>query len=373
MPLARQTVAVRSSSPTSPRRPPDSSWFRVLHGNGWSAVLAWLMLLYGLGTGILLGLGWWLGDTTWWLFVANLSVFYWLAPAVVGTVAALLWRWWPVAVVCAVGAVIWLGTFGPLFLPQRVASVQTLRIATYNVSPDPQVGHVARLVARTSPDVLLVQEVLPGAQDALAAALPSLPHRHFAPVNTRAPGGGGTAVLSRFPIVGVQPVEGLPRTSRPTDFVSLDTGDGVVTVVSLHLTSPCGECRGRDGAAARMRALERDAQVRQAEVARIAAALPAGPLVVGGDLNSGTFNVPRRRLLSTGLTDLHRAVGAGPGFTRFRSYGLFRIDWLLASPDIVPVREWVERRDGSEHRPVVAEVALPSVSAGDPVGAHLQR
>jgi vancomycin resistance protein VanJ len=95
--------------------------------------------------------------------------------------------------------------------------------------------------------------------------------------------------------------------------------------------------------------------VRRAETERIAAALPPGPLVIGGDLNSSTFNVPRRQLLSTGLRDLHRAAGAGPGFTRF---GLFRIDWLLASRDIVPVREWVERRDGSEHQPVVADVAL---------------
>lgn len=358
MPLAQQTDTAGSS--LSPRRPPDWPWLNALRGRdaGRSAVLAWLMLLYGLGAGILVGLGWWRGDITWWLFVANLSVFYWLAPTVVCVVVALLRRWWPVAGVCAVGAVIWLGTFGPLFVPQRAADVETLRIATYNVSPEPQVEHVARLVDRARPDVLLVQEVLPGVQDTLADALPSLPHRHYAAVNTRAPGGGGTAVLSRFPIVGIQPVEGLPRTSRPTDFVSLDTGDVVVTVVSLHLTSPCGKCRGRDGPAARMRALERDAQVRQLEVARIAAALPTGPLVVGGDLNSGTFNVPRRRLLSTGLTDLHRAVGAGPGFTRFRSYGLFRIDWLLASQDLVPVRAWVERRDGSEHRPVVSDVAL---------------
>jgi endonuclease/exonuclease/phosphatase (EEP) superfamily protein YafD len=36
-----------------------------------------------------------------------------------------------------------------------------------------------------------------------------------------------------------------------------------------------------------------------------------------------------------------------------------RIDWLFASRDLTPVREWVERRDGSDHRPVVADVTLP--------------
>jgi vancomycin resistance protein VanJ len=356
MPLARPVDAVRSSP--SPRQPLHRPWLSGLRrdsSSAWALMIAWPMLLYGLGADVLVGLGWWRGDTTWWLFVANLTVFYWLAPTVVLAVIALLCRWWPVTAVCLVGAVIWLATFGPLFVPQWPAGAGTLRIATYNVSPEPQVDHVARLVDRTGPDVLLVQEVLPEAQDALVGAVPALPYHHFTTVNTRAPGGGGTAVLSRFPIVAVQPLEGLPRTSRPADFVSLDTGDGVITVASLHLASPCGTCRGRDGLAARVRALERDAQVRQVETQRIVAALPPGPLVVGGDLNSSTFNVPRRQLLSTGLRDLHRAVGAGGGFTRF---GLFRIDWLLASRDIVPLREWVEPRDGSEHRPVMADVAL---------------
>jgi vancomycin resistance protein VanJ len=354
----------------SPRRPLDRPrLLRGLRGGGplWSTAIAWLMLLYGLAAATLVVLGWWLGDSTWWLFLANLSLFHWLAPTVVASLIALVRRWWLVALVSMVGAAVWLAIFGPLFVPQRAAATDSLRVATYNVSPRPDVEHVARLVERTRPAVLLIQELLPTAQDDLVRMLPALPYHHFAPVNADAPGGGGTAVLSRLPIVGVRPVEGLPPSSRPIDLVSLDTGHGVVTVVSLHLNSPCGVCMSPGATLSQLRVLEGESRLRNIEIERVTAALPAGPLLVGGDLNSGTRNVPLRRLLSAGLIDLHRAVGSGPGFTRLRRYGLIRIDWLLASRDITPVREWVERRDGSDHRPVVADVVMRRGTAPPPL------
>jgi endonuclease/exonuclease/phosphatase (EEP) superfamily protein YafD len=358
MPLAHPIDTVPAPAPS--RRVPEHA--RLLAGlrgsSAWSAV-AWLSLLYGVATAALLALGRLLGDRTWWLYVANLTVFYWLAPSVAVAAVALLRRWWLVAMVCLVGAVVWLGTFGPLLVPLRASATDTLRVATYNISPQRDVDHVARLVDRTLPDVLLVQEVLPEAQNALAGSLPTLPYHHFAQVNASAPGGGGTAVLSRLPITATRPVTGLTSDSRPTELVTLDTGRGPVTVVSLHLTSPCAACMTSEDTTPWRSALEDEARARQVEAERVAAALPSGPLIVGGDLNSSTFNVPRRRLMATGLADLHRAAGSGLGFTRFRWHGLVRIDWLFASRDVTPVREWVERRDGSDHRPVVADVVVP--------------
>jgi endonuclease/exonuclease/phosphatase (EEP) superfamily protein YafD len=317
------------------------------------------MLLYGVAATALVALGWALGDTTWWSFGANLTAFYWLAPSVVFAVVALLCRWWAVAVACTVGAVVWLATFGPMFVPQHTVAADPLRVVSYNISPQPRVDHVARLVERTHPDVLLVQEVLPEEQDDLVRLLPSLPHHHFAPVNTAAPGGGGTAVLSRLPVVDAQPVGGLPSSSRPTAVVTLDTGSGVVHVVSLHLTSPCATCADDDAPQTPPEALEHEAGVRGVEAERVADALPSGPVLVGGDLNSSTLNTPRRRLLAHGLVDLHRVAGAGPGFTRSVRRARFRIDWLLASRDVIPVHEWVDVQRGSDHRPVVADVQLP--------------
>jgi endonuclease/exonuclease/phosphatase (EEP) superfamily protein YafD len=105
--------------------------------------------------------------------------------------------------------------------------------------------------------------------------------------------------------------------------------------------------------------LEWDAETRRDEVERVARTLPPGPVVVGGDLNSSTLNTPRRRLLRAGLVDLHRAVGSGAGVTRTRWRATFRIDWLLTSRDVTPVREWVDEQRGSDHSPVVADIGLP--------------
>ena len=68
---------------------------------------------------LLVAFGWLLGDRTWWLFIANLTTSYWLAPSLVAAVVAVVRRGWvggPVCVICAAG---WLGRVAPLFLPPR--------------------------------------------------------------------------------------------------------------------------------------------------------------------------------------------------------------------------------------------------------------
>lgn len=320
----------------------------------------WLVVAYGLLTTVVAVAGLLLGDATGWLFATNLSAIYWLAPAPVLLALALLGRRWLAAAACATGAVVWLTTFGPLFAPQQTPDGDALRVVSFNAGVQPEIDHVARLVARTVPDVLLLQEILPDTQDALVEQLPSLPFHHFAPVNTAAPGGGGTAVFSRRPILGARPVDGLLDLSRPSDVVEIDGDDGPFSVVSVHLASSCGECVHTTLNASPMTGLSSQSQRRIVEADAIARALPSdGPTIVAGDFNSSTLNEPRRRLLDDNLVDVHRTVGSGPGFTRFRTTGLVRIDWILASRDITPVREWVDRRDGSDHRPVVADVILP--------------
>lgn len=370
MHAADTTDAARPTRrPAPPARRPW--WHRGLRGDGVLATMvATGILVYGLATTVVFVVGRVLGDATGWLYLANLSTIYWLAPAVGLLAFAAAARWWVPALACLLGAVVWLATFGPLFVPQATAAEANLRVATYNVQPIPRVDHIARLVESAHPDVLLLQEVVPGAQDALVAALPSLPYHHFATVNLAAPGGGGTAVFSRLPMTGTRSVTGLSQVSRPVDIVTVRTATGAVDVVSVHLTSPCDECLSSDledvsTNAASLRRLEDESRLRDREIERIIAALPSTTVLVGGDLNSSTLNTPRRALLRTGLTDLHRASGAGPGFTRFHGQWGFRIDWLFASPDVTPVREWVGSSDASDHRPVIADIVLPAASGRD--------
>lgn len=365
MQAAQAPGAVRSAPPRVHRQEPRW-WLRGVRGRGpVASVVALATLVYGVGASLLYVLGWLFGDATGWLYVANLSTIYWLAPAVGLGAFAVAARWWLPALACSVAAIAWLATFAPLFVPQASGSSADLRVATFNVQPDPGIEHVVRLAERVQPDVLLVQELAPESQEELASDLERiLPHHHFSPVNPVAPGGGGTGVLSRLPITRVQQIGPLPDMSRPMDVATLDTGDGPLHVASLHLTSPCDECLSPDLGDVRDNAesfapLAREADLRRSEMEEVTAALPPGPLIVGGDLNSSTHNAPRRRLLAAGLTDLHRASGSGPGFTAFRRQWGFRIDWLLASSELTPVRTWVGPADVSDHRPVIADVALP--------------
>jgi endonuclease/exonuclease/phosphatase (EEP) superfamily protein YafD len=341
--------------------------WRVGRGRSWPvAVLAWTVLLCGaVATAVYLA-GRVLGDATGWLYVANMSMFLWLTPLVVLCVVGVALRSWPAVVACLVPVIAWVATFGPLFVPDLMtpAPAADLRVMTYNMHGDPDVpsvGNVVRQVEQADPDVLLLQEVAPFSRRRLLDRLSDdLEHHHFAEINPAAPAASGTAVFSQLPIRGTRPVTGLPDASRPMDIVVVEAPNGPLAVASLHLITPDDGCKSGEVSAcvASLGQVGRDAAVRRVEIEQVAAALPDGPLVVGGDLNSGTANDPRRRLLDAGLVDLQRASGSGPGFTAERAGLPFRIDWLFASRDVTPVRAWVGPLDRSDHRPVIADVAL---------------
>lgn len=304
----------------------------------------------------------WLQDDRQLTYVAGVLAFWWLLPAVVLLLVAVLRRRWGVTATLAVPAVAWLWVFGPLFLPGAPAALATeaaveLRVATFNVSPKEESGHVVELARRAEADVLLLQEVLPEARRSLERDLDEYPYRWFSDITHRAPGGGGVAVVSRYPIIDVDPVEELPEGARPTAVVSLDADGHELAVVPVHLASPCAECLrehvsklGNTGEATR---------IRRAETPRLVAALPDVPVIVGGDLNSSVLNEPLSAFTRAGLTDVHRAVGWGPGFTRGSKRNVARIDFLLAGNGVTPLRSHVERARGSDHRPVIADVRLP--------------
>jgi len=62
------------------------------------------------------------------------------------------------------------------------------------------------------------------------------------------------------------------------------------------------------------------------------------------------------------LLDAHREAGWGMGFTYTRFRGLklpmWRIDYVLHTPDLAAVRTTVGEYGGSDHRPVLAELGF---------------
>jgi endonuclease/exonuclease/phosphatase (EEP) superfamily protein YafD len=294
-----------------------------------------------------------LGDT-WWLQPLNLTTFWWSLPAVPVALVAALRRRPATAAVLAIPAMVWVWSYGALFLPSSPPALRPdLRVVTFNTYVHREgIDHVTGLVAATNPDVLLLQEVFPPRQQQLEAALAARYPHHL---TIQSPGVGGVMVLSRHPIVGTSVSESAPG-SRATEVVVLDVAGRLLQVVSVHLISPCPRC-----GPSWIERLELEGDRREAEMAGILRALRVGvPTIVGGDFNSNERSRPYRQLVRAGFQDPHRAVGSGPGFT-WPDDGpvgaLLRVDWIL-SRGITPVSAWVGDGNGSDHRPVVVDFAF---------------
>lgn len=284
----------------------------------------------------------------------DLLTFWWTLPAVALTVVALLRRDGRAAALLAVPALLWAWTYGATFLPASAPQATSeLRVVAYNTDvAAPDATHVVALAAATRADVLLLQEVFPSREAELRAGLGSShPYVHV----DQSEGVGGVGVWSRHPIVDVVGVTDVSERSRRSSIVVLDVDGRRVQLAPLHLVSPCPTC----GPSLRER-LGLEVRLRRAEVTAVLAALdPAVPAIVGGDLNSTERGAAYRRLVAAGFDDPHRRVGWGPGFSWPNGRllpPLLRIDMILTR-GLTPVASEVPDVGGSDHRPVVVDLA----------------
>lgn len=326
--------------------------------SGWSllaTILRLAVVLYGITTTALVIARLLLGDQYSWLYLANLVAVLLWAPAVPGVLLALFGRaWWPAAALCLLPAIFWAATFGPYLLPGRGAAQdssagQLIRVIAWNVRPRDPSADLSALAAESDPDIILLEE-LPGEyEDAVVAAVPDLPYHYLTPLAEDGACCGHTAVLSRYPIVSTRTIDGLPSGARTAAVVTLNVNGTELDVVPLHLASPLTGAGIRD--------LGSNSRLREAESEVITEALraDANPLLVGGDLNSSTANTPHRLLTDIGLDDLQAESGSWLGTTRRK----IRVDWLFAR-GLTSTAAWTGNARNSDHRPVLADVVLPT-------------
>ena len=337
---------------------PDPDASRPATGSPRRGRRRWLLVLTAgvdaLVTVVVL-LIWWIAGDTGWTQVINATTFWWLLPSVPLTLLALVLRRPRAAAAFALPLIVLVWSYGPLFLPKDPhPGPPDLRVATYNTQlvDAPDISHVAAMVRHHAPDVVLLQEIFPGPKGLLDARLQEeLPNTWFGPIR----GVGGVAVLSRYDIVDVRPIEPPSISSRPTAVVTLDVEGVRVQVVSVHLTSPCPRCDpsfiGRQA---------HEARTRHDEMETVIAALdPALPAIVGGDFNSERRSDPYRLLARAGFRDAQWEAGTGPGFTWSSGTSIIRIDWVMAR-GLAPLAAWVDEPRASDHRAVVVDLAWPS-------------
>jgi endonuclease/exonuclease/phosphatase (EEP) superfamily protein YafD len=229
-------------------------------------------------------------------------------------------------------------------VPPAAGMLPTVRLFTANVrGANPDMGPIAEEIAAVAPDLVALEELDPDDAAGLtrSGALDRFP---YSVTDTRW-GASGIALWSRFPLVDVQVQDVL---GRPFISATAMVGANRLRLYVVHTVAPLGGDRARW----------------QAQLRRVREEVhdTKGALVVAGDFNASRYHPSFRRLLSGGLRDAHELRGRGWAATwpqdRRPLPALMRLDHILVSPgvDVRSIREGVGQ--GSDHRPVIADLAL---------------
>lgn len=253
--------------------------------------------------------------------------------------------------------------FGPRFAPQGevAASPPKLRVLTFNAGAGVGADSAEALlsaVQAAQADVVALQEV---SAETLVALRPSLgaiyPYRVGTP---------DAATLSMYPLL--DPIEfHLPEAGYLSQAVDIQIEDRLVRLTNVHLQRAGPRIGGGRSVAAFVRDYEPELVDSQISVLVERYIRPvAGSQLLTGDFNQTEWTAPYERIASV-LRDSFREAGAGFGHTypsridvgRTRlQIPLVRIDYIFHSADLVALGARVGPHSGSDHLPVVADLAF---------------
>lgn len=231
---------------------------------------------------------------------------------------------------------------GPV--PRIAHDAPRFRLFTANVyAGNNDVGGLADEIRASGPDIVFLQEAGPAFLDALdrTGAMNDLPHRAL--VSRSDP--FAAVLASRWALADhdVVEVDGRPVLVRAT----AETEDGPIRLYAVHVIAPVGGTR--------------EEWARGTQAVADAVRAEQGPVVVAGDFNATWGNRGFRRLLDAGLTDAAAARGRFLQMTwpadRLLIPPLLRIDHVLTSDGLTVTAIRTGGGRGSDHRPLVADVA----------------
>lgn len=243
---------------------------------------------------------------------------------------------------------------------------RTLRLATFNIhhgaSPDDvlDLERTASVIRAMRVDVVGLQEVDRHwsersdfvDQAAWLGRRLGFHHAYGANLDEDPPEPGrprrqyGTAILSRWPILRARNTF-LPRFE---DHEQRGLLEALIRVRDRRIRFACTHLQHND---------ERERQAQAEAIVDLLGGADLQRTVLVGDLNA-VPDTPEIRTLTEVLDDCWERVGDGPGYTYDSTQPDRRIDYVLASPDLRPLRAEVYAGDppASDHLPVVAEYAL---------------
>lgn len=230
-------------------------------------------------------------------------------------------------------------------VPAWAAAAPRMRVFDANVMVDNRsVAGYAAEIGRSRPDLVVLEEARTEFLARLDATgvLTGLPFRITIPRSDPFAG----VVVSRWPLHDDDLVrhQGRPFLTRAT----VDGPAGPFRLFVVHAVSPVGG----------------DREKWTGDLAAVGAALRAEtlPVVAAGDFNATWGNRGFRRLLTRDVTDAAAARRRPWQMTWPRDRRLLpplaRIDHILTTPGAAVVRIRTGDGEGSDHRPLVADVAL---------------
>lgn len=298
----------------------------------------------------------WLGD-----LLVNFRVQY--AAVTLLLAVALAWRRRPAWTVLALfacgvnGSAAWpwvMAELPPPSVPSAVAAAPgssvagsrvSIRLAAVNLFfLNRDAASVHAMLRAERPDVAVFVEVTPRWRDALEPLRAEYPYRWLAPA-----GGYGTLLVSKLPLLDAQVRDGASGGTpgkAPIVVATVHAGAQSLDLVAVHATWPMTP----------RLAARRNAQFRTiAEIARSS----ANPVVVLGDFNVSPFSPHFAELLRDGR--LHSAAeGRGwlPTWPTFAPFFGLQLDHALVSAGVHVDAVHCGARTGSDHRPLVVDLAL---------------
>jgi endonuclease/exonuclease/phosphatase (EEP) superfamily protein YafD len=304
----------------------------LLRATALATFATWVALIAGM-----LGQYGWLLD-----LLAHFRVHYVAAFAALAC-AALLQRTKIVALAAAAGLVVAGAPLAAYVMPiaeSTAAHPASLRLVSLNIRyRTSDLEYIASYLEDAKADVLVLQEVTRSQAQQLDQMLASYPHRMVDP-DWR-----GAAVYSRWPLTTAEWTPLAPLASRGA-YVELDWGGERIALLGVHLHWPLSP---------------REARIRDRQLEQLAAFAAAAtlPLIVAGDFNLTPWSPHFRRTLATsGLRDCALGQGLAPSWPSQATWIGIRIDHCLASREWRPLDARVGPHVGSDHRPVVLELAL---------------
>ncbi len=282
---------------------------------------------------------WWNAYTFWvylpaYLVVAVAVTFQKWRLVAGGAVVVLFHLWWVVPDYRGADAV-----------PDWAPGATQMKFMTFNLktkNPEPEM--LVRELSEADPDIVLVQEYGPDFGTLLeeSQVADRYPYQEIALETPYL----GMAIYSKIPLADVRVLRPAGRQYLRAE---LEVDGRRVTLYAVHPTSP--------GAGGQFSANLWN-QDWQALITALAG--EPGPVILAGDLNMTQHHRWYGELKDLGLVNAHEARGRGNAST-WQPFGFvpaIRLDHVFVSNEFAPLEIREGKGAGSDHRPVIARLAL---------------